>query len=356
MKRWPVVLLVICALGLANGAGSAQTTPKAYLEALDLIHAFSGAGDELDRAIQLAKGLERTNPKSGYAQTLYAELLSTWELDQDGEPESLQADIIKLTDDALRLNPRLAQAYVARARVLLRASKYDEAAKAIDAGLAIDPNLSGGLFIRAEISRRTGKVAEAESAYLKFIDTTPSRTRRSNGYYWLAVTYEKAIESQPEKRSALLAKARGAYEKMLELDPEGAWKNVNFAIFLNNEVGDFAAAEQYARKALSIMEFPMARYHWAIARYQKLLRLMDRMDQKKLKAAVERVQTVTNVPLADAVSFSRTWPKIQARLLTIQARLQPGIDSMRSLSEPHQPLTTFLTPDPVREASASRII
>src|SRR2546427_13220473 len=89
--------------------------------------------------------------------------------------EALRAEIVRLTEEALRLNPQLAQAYVARARAVLRASKYDEANKAIDAALGLDPNLSGALFLRAEILRRTKRVSEAETWYLKFIDSRGSR-------------------------------------------------------------------------------------------------------------------------------------------------------------------------------------
>ena len=337
MKRLFFFLFFICAFTPVNNANSNEATSNSYEAALDLIHAFSGSGNELDRAMGIAKELAISQPKSGYAQTLIAEMLSTWELSQDGEPETLRTKIIKLTEEALRLNPRLAQAYVARARAVLRAAKYDEANKANDTALALDPNLVGAMFIRAEIFRRTGRVLEAETWYLKFIDSTPSRTRRSNGYYWLGVMYQNAVSSQSSNRSAMLGKARGAYEKMLELDPDGAWKNVNFAIFLNDDAEDFVAAERYAQKALSVMEFPMARYHLAIARYQKILGSMDKMDNGSLKDAIGQVHASTGVSLTDAIRFSNPWPEIRTRLQKVQARL--------SLSFFNQSRTTELAAD-----------
>jgi tetratricopeptide (TPR) repeat protein len=295
--------------------------PEEYERALELIHAFGGSGDNLQRAMELGKSLSKTHPNGGYAETLQAEALSTWQLDQQGRPGELLQYIISLTDKALSLNPRLAQAYVARARALLRASSYEQANKAIDTALTLDPNQSGAMFLRAEIYRRTLRASEAETWYLKFIELTPSAARKSNGYYWLGKTYQEAAAQRMGDRPALISKARTAFEKMLELDPNGAWKTVNFAIFLNDEAEDFNGAELYAQKALDIMQFPMARYHLAIARYQKLLEPMQSMDDKTLRNAVQQVNQSTGITIEEAADFSTCCSRIAARLQSIQTRL-----------------------------------
>lgn len=79
----------------------------------------------------------------------------------------------------------------------------------------------------------------------------------------------------------------------------------------------------------AIMEFPMARYHLAMARYQKLLGSMDQMDDRTLNDAIGQVYAVTRVSLADAIRFSNSWPIIRARLQRIQARL-----SVSNLKQP----------------------
>ena len=313
--------LIFCLLlALASGLAIAKDVPpKEYEAALDLIHAYSGAGDELTRAREIIKKLATSHPKGGYAQTLTAEAMSTWHLDQRGQPPEMVANILKLTEEAIRLNPGLAQAHVARARALVRSGAYDDAERAVDAALKLDPALAGAYFLRAEIFRRTSRPAEAENWYLKFINATPSPTRKSNGYYWMAIGYQQAPSKTPAERASALQKARGAYEKMLEFDPKGAWKNVNYAIFLNNEVGDFDAAERYANRALDIMDFPMARYHLALARYQKLP-----LDDPGLRGAVEKVAKSTGVTLADASGFSQRYAFIGPRMQKLQASVARG--------------------------------
>jgi tetratricopeptide (TPR) repeat protein len=314
-------VLVALALVASAAAGAKEALPESYEKGLDLIHAFSGAGDELERATAIAASLAESHPDKGYGQALMAELLSTWHLQQDGTPSSVYGQIMALADEALRLNPGLAQAHVARARAMLRALKYADANKAIGSALEIDPNLVGAMFVRAEVMRRTGQESEAETWYLKFIQATTSRTRKSNAYYWMARMYQDAAWRQPNRWPALIPKARAAYQKMIDLDPGGAWKNVNFAIFLNHEVGDFDAAERYAAQALKAMEFRMARNHLAIARYQKIGATMAAMDDQALRAALEAVHSSTGVSFEHAVQFAESYTGIRGRLSRIEARL-----------------------------------
>jgi Tfp pilus assembly protein PilF len=314
-------LAVLLFLAGVAAAASADAPPESYRTALELVHAFSGAGDELRRARGLARQLAQSHPDKGYAEVIEAEMLSTWNLNMAGGPPELYQRIMGLTDEALRTNPALAEAHVARARALIRVANYDAATQALDAALKLDPGLSGALFLRGENHRRQGQVAGAETWYLKFIEATPSRARKSNGYYWLALAYQGAAWRDARQWQAYVAKARGAYEKMIALDPDGAWKNVNFAIFLNNQGEDFAAAERYARKALDIMDFPMARYHLAAARYQQLL---ADVPDAGLKQAAALVAESSGVSLGEAMTFaerSSSYSPMLGRLGKLQQRL-----------------------------------
>jgi hypothetical protein len=273
-----------------------------FRDALELIHAYSGAGDELSRAKRAAESLLQSDPGSGFSQTLEAEALSTYALGQDGEPVELRTRIIELADEALRLNSRLAQAHVAKARAYVRAS----------------------LILDAEaemIYRRSGDIARGEEWYLNFITATKSPTRKSNGYYWMGKMYNDVAYSQEgQRREMYLKMTRYSYQRMVDLDPNGAWKLVNFAIFLNGIVADFNAAELYAQKALSVMEFPMARYHLAAARYQKLQLKAAEMDGASLQASIAQIAASTRVSLPQAISFRSFSPVIVSRLSELQSR------------------------------------
>lgn len=321
MGRLSVAFCAAVAMTYAVALPAKETVPPEFEKALDLVHSFSGAGNELDRAMAIAESLSKLHPTKGYAETIVAEMQSTFNLGQDGQPDELRAQILALTEGALRLNPSLAQAYVVRGRVFVRTSQYVLANQAIDAALKLDPSNSGATFLRAEIFRRTDRVVEAETWYLKFIAGTPSSTRKANGYAWLATLYEEAAWRNPMQWASLVSKARGAHEKVLELDPKSAWSNVNFAIFLNNQAGDFTAAEKYAANALRIMEFPMARYHLAIARYQQLLARTPSLEKSKLQKAVADISAATGITLDDALEFCGGCAGIEGRLQRLRARL-----------------------------------
>lgn len=315
------LLFVLFAMAMQVAAVAKGPAEKTYEAALDLVHAYSGSGPELQQAMELADELSKSAPESGYSQVLQAEILSTWRLSQQGRPLEVRNRATSLADEALRLNPKLAQAHASKARVLVRSSLYDAANASIDAALGIDPNLSSALFMRAEIFRRNRAIADANVWYQRFIDSTTSDSRKANGYGWIAMMYQEASWGDDRNRAEYVAKARAAYEDMLKHEPGGAWRNVNFAIFLNEYAGDFDTAELYATKALSIMEFPMARYHLAAARYQKLAAASSTMSSAEVRNAAKKVAESTGISLQEAIVFDAFSQRLVDRLSMLQQRI-----------------------------------
>lgn len=292
-------------------------------EALVLIHSYSGAGDERQRAMAMASELLQSAPESGFFQALAAENLSTWELDQLGKPVELRSQIIELADEALRLNPTVAQAHVAKARVYTRASMVPEAEAEIAKALSMNPALEGAVFMQAEIYRRLGTLARGERWYREFIRITPDPVRKSNGYAWLGTMYRDAAKrpNDPSK-NYYLSVARDAFQHMVDLNSTGAWTLVNFAIFLNGYTSDFDAAEKYAERALAVMEFPMARFHLAAARYQKLHARGAELDWASARTAIAEIEASTHVSLEDAIDFDSFVPRIRSNLSDLLRRAQ----------------------------------
>src|SRR5262249_15820395 len=121
MQKVLLFLLLLAVGNISYAASKSESPPEEYQRALQLVHSFTGSGNQLAVGMQLGERLSTSHPNGGYAETLRAEALSTWRLNQEGQPAELRAHILALTDQALRLNPTLAQAHVARARALLRA-------------------------------------------------------------------------------------------------------------------------------------------------------------------------------------------------------------------------------------------
>ena len=72
------------------------------------------------------------------------------------------------------------------------------------------------------------------------------------------------------------------------------------------------------------MDFPMARYQLAIARYQGLRPKMSSMDSDKLKAAIAEVEMSTGISLKQALDFCTGCAGMHGRLLEVNGRLTSG--------------------------------
>jgi tetratricopeptide (TPR) repeat protein len=325
---WPFFVSVVALVFVTNVLGAdkvlgKRNRPPAFGDAIELIHAYRGNGPQLEQAWEIAQQLSRSHPKSGLAQTLMAESMSTWALDQSGEPNEVYLQVLRLADAALAMDASLAEARVAKGRALLRASQYEAALAQANAALAIDRNLSGALFVLAEVHRRNDRRVQAEDAYHRFIASASSIQRKGNGYYWLGKMYDDAAwRSRGADQSELVAKARKAYEQAVATSPEGAWNQVNFAIFLNNIAADFPAAEQHARRALDLMEFPMARYHLAASQYQQLWSRREAVKPADAAMQVAVIGTSTGVSLESALKFEAFGGLILGRLQELNALAQ----------------------------------
>lgn len=299
----------------------ATEEPPEFRDAMTLIHSYGGSGDALDRAMQTADKLQVAYPESGFSEALRAEAASTFEVEQDGTPEDAAEMALSLANKAIEFNPDLPLAHIAKARVRLRQSHYDEANAEIATVRRLAPENESGVFLEAEVSRRQDSFAAAEKSYRRFIAMEKSPARKANGYYWLAKTFEVAASRGGPEHDGYISKANDAFKHMLAIGPHSAWGVVNYAIFLNDAGMDYVAAERYAKEALSIMPFPMARYHLAIARYQQLLAGLAAMDDGELKLKVDAIEASTGISLNDAIDFDGNSTRIFERMQPLRDRL-----------------------------------
>ena len=294
-----------------------------FINAIELIQSDIGATEELSRAANIAHELAQSDPLSGYSQTLQAEALSTWDLSDNGEPAELQQDILTLTDEALQINPKLAQAHIARARTYMKASEIADAESEIQKALRLEPQLGAAFFVQAEIYWRGRHSSKAADWMRYYLTVTKQPTQLANAHAWLGNMWrEIAYHPQAINREGHLLMAWGEYMSADRLDPKNASKLVNFAAFSNEYRADFAAAKGYAFRALKVQESPQARYQLAAARYQELQAKGNDMDTQSLRDSIAKIAAATRVSLDQAVQFGGFHDVIHARLTRLQNRVK----------------------------------
>jgi len=296
---------------------------RRFTEALDLIHLSIEEPDTegISRAMAISEQLARSDPFSGYSQALQAELRSTWELADNRQPVEMQQEILKLTDEALRINPKLAQAHVARARTHMRASRLSDAQAEIQAAFRLAPRILTGIFVQAEIYRRANDSARAEKWMIDYMVATKDPVQKANGYQWLG-DMRRDIAYHPEavNREMNLLLAKATYLSSTQLDPGDARRYVTLAAFLNEYVADFAAAESNAAKAIAIEDSELAHYHLAAARYQALQARGTEIDADKLRSSIAEIGAATGVSLDQAVEFWGFHDVTRVRLIRLQLK------------------------------------
>lgn len=297
----------------ANGAA-----PPSFEKAWNLIATYDGASDALLEADSIGLRLKYEHPSSGYYEVLRAYELATWDRGREGSLAYGRA--MGLVNEALTLNPSLAQGYAVRARLFLRTSSLGEALRDAEKALQLEPKSADAMIVRADIARAAKDRTAAEQWYLQFIDVAPNGTRKSNGYAYLAQTYVDASYYQGPERPAFIAKATAAFEAMVRLDPTPR-KMVNYSGFLNNEAGNFDAAERYARTALSLEEISAARHNLALAQYQKLTLRLSAMSDQALLDAVSKISASTWMSIEEVARSRWTGGAAVERLQPLRTRL-----------------------------------
>jgi len=304
---------------------------KRFQTAMDLIHSHVGGGDErwqdpklsenLMKAMQVADELAKSDPLSGYSQAIGGELISIWRLRDDGRPIEAQQDALMLTENALRIAPRLAQAHVAKARIYAKAGRHQEATEAIQHAFEIDPQLDSAMFVQADIYRLSGNRAKAEEWIQYFIEATPQPVQKANGHEWLGRIYrDTAYKPEPYNRDVDLMLAKSHFRTSINLDPKDPWRLVNFAAFLNEYAADFAGAEKYAAQALAIEDIEPAHYELAAARYQSLQSKAEGMDVQSLRGAIVEIEHSTGLSLDELVKSGDFREVVRLRLVRLQRK------------------------------------
>lgn len=321
-KRYAIgrVLGGICVLSAAMAflpATADQELPQEYQEAMALIGDYSG-GDELERAAKLAEKLEADFPEAGYGDAIGLEMISIWRMPASNpEPDQVKV-FLEWANKVVEAHPKLVSPYVSRARVLATAGRFDEATADIDTVLGLDPGNAEAVFRQADILRRQGQPEAAEAKYLECIAADPSPDNKRTAYYWAARTWQEVAATHPEQKEAATKRALGHFQSMVAEGSANPWNYVNFAIFLNTEIGDYAEAERWAGRALDLLDFPMARNHLALAKYLQFASRKNPPSAADWADEAGRIEQETGVSLASAVQFGLRYLQLQDQMRPLQ--------------------------------------
>jgi Tfp pilus assembly protein PilF len=176
-------------------------------------------------------------------------------------PASLAAAERSL-NEAIRLNPTYAEAYVLRGHLYYLQGRLADAmnalAKAKEIGTT-DPWLplnTAGVLIAL------GRLDEAASNYESVIASGTKNSKAMSGAFSGLITFYQNTEQ--------FQKLEETYKRQIAYEPQSAWSYGNYGAFLLCTKDDAEAATAQFRKALERMNYGLARSGLAASLYRKL--------------------------------------------------------------------------------------
>ena len=320
-----LLILAVSAAGLCTAclAGQDQASRpmaidsrhKAALdEAVVLLDSWRGDSSVLNAARAKLDGILRSDPNVAAAHREYARyyIMSGYISGNRGTPASLAAAERSL-NEALRLDPKYAEAYVLAGHLYFLQNRLADAMNALTKAKAIgtaDPWLP---LNTADVLIAQGRLDEAASNYQSVIasDTKNSKAMLA-AFSGLIRFYESTEQFQ---------KVEETYKRQIAYEPQSAWLYGNYGAFLLCTKDDAEAAIAQFRKALDRMNYGMARSGLAAALYRKLATGAGGSQPSGASELFREAQSLrTGTPAEVVASFCRGGPAVSA---VVRATVQP---------------------------------
>jgi tetratricopeptide (TPR) repeat protein len=238
-------------------AARPKVNEKALLDKANKIIA-DDASDE--RKLYEAKGyIEKVlaaNPRNALAYVYMARLALAVGYVGGGDYEPRALGLAHATlDKALKLNPRLFEAYMLGGKLALIENDLSTAKKMTAMAEKIKPGTP-------EVEIRYARIANDEHNPDEAITLLSRAIHKPLNQYWREAAYEEFIDAYKAKKEYKLVDHY--YQSLLEIDPSPATK-INYAVFLGCSCGggdpqnrDYDKAIRYAESALKDADFYMA--------------------------------------------------------------------------------------------------
>jgi TolB-like protein/Tfp pilus assembly protein PilF len=201
-------------VGASRGTRSAQAF-ELYLRGR---HSLMRHGDRRMRAAQeafrqaLALDPAFAQAHAGLADADFFTL--TWNLDPENA-EALRAEALAASEEALRLEPELAEARLARANVLTMLGRTGEAERDFRRAMELNPGWGDACYFYARALFEAGRYDEAAAAFEE------AARRNPDDYAALALlvgTHQRRGDAEAARRTG--QRALAAVERRLSIDPD----------------------------------------------------------------------------------------------------------------------------------------
>jgi tetratricopeptide (TPR) repeat protein len=272
-------------------------------DAVALLDSWRGDSSVLDAARVKLDGILRSNPNVAAAHREYARyhIMSGYISGNSGTPASLAAAERSL-NEALRIDPKYAEAYVLEGHLYFLQNRLADAASALAKAQEIgttDPWLQ---LNTADVLIAEGKLDEAA---LRYQNVIASGTKNSKA---MLAAFSGLIRFYG--KTGRLGEVEETYKRQIAYEPQSAWPYGNYAAFLLCTKDDAGAAIPQFRNALDRMNYGMARSGLSAALYRKWI---DDKQSEGANALFREAQSLrSGTPVEIVTSFCRGGPAVSA--------------------------------------------
>lgn len=323
-----------------------STQKVAVAEAAELLDSWRGDSSVLETAKEKLDDVLRADPYAAPAHREYARyhIMSGYVSGNTVEPASLAAAERSL-NEAIRLNPTYAEAYVLRGHLYYLQNRLTDAMNALTKAKEIgteDPWLH---LNSADVLMALGRLDEAASSYQSVV---ASGTKNSKAMLAALGGLINLYESTEQVR-----KLEETHLQKIAYDPKTAWWYGNYAAFLLCDKDDAEASIVQFRKALELMNYGVARNGLAAALYRKLAMGTADIYQNGIGDLISEAQSLdAGSPLEVVAAFCHDGPAVSAMYW---AKTHPSltITNRHNTPPPHQSTTQPTEPPQTNHPSAT---
>ena len=193
-----------------------STAYEMYLRGREFYHSYWDPKQWV-LARQMFKGAIELDSQFAQAYAGLADVcffMLQWHLD-DSRADTFRAEALAASEEALRLDPDLAEASLARANMLSLLERNDDAEAGFRRAIALNPALSDSYYFYARHLQAVGRLREAAEMY----EETARRNPDDYQPLSLAITLWHKLK-EPEKARSSARRAIEAGDRHLRLHPE----------------------------------------------------------------------------------------------------------------------------------------